>query len=185
MSIRDARREAAIARMADHLLREGLAGARLRPLAEAAGVSDRMLLYYFTDKDELLAATLGQVAARLTGQLDRALPPGARQPFAPLLAEVWAALTSDAVQPFMRLWLDLAAGAARGRQPELAVGSAIADGFLAWIAERLEVKAGADPVASAAAFLATIDGLLLLDAVSGRPLADRAVQALAQALESA
>ena len=54
MNIRNDRREAAIERMADHVLSEGLAAGTLRPLAAAAGTSDRMLLYYFADKDELL-----------------------------------------------------------------------------------------------------------------------------------
>src|SRR5580693_6683546 len=76
MSIRDERREAAIERMADHLLLEGLGAATLRPLAAAAGTSDRMLLYYFSDKDELLSATLQRLAARMTAQLDEAVPIG-------------------------------------------------------------------------------------------------------------
>jgi len=45
MSVRTDRRQAALERMADHLLREGMTGASLRPLAAAAGTSDRMLLY--------------------------------------------------------------------------------------------------------------------------------------------
>ena len=63
MNTRDERREAAIERMADHVLAEGLAAATLRPLAAAAGTSDRMLLYYFADKDELLTATLARISA--------------------------------------------------------------------------------------------------------------------------
>ncbi|MFN9375915.1 MAG: hypothetical protein ACK564_02585 [Novosphingobium sp.] len=44
MSIRDAQREAVIERLAGHLLAHGLARTSLRQLAQAAGVSDRMLL---------------------------------------------------------------------------------------------------------------------------------------------
>ena len=92
VKIRNERREAAIERMADHLLLEGMSAASLRPLAAAAGTSDRMLLYYFADKDELVAATLDRVAARLTAMLDAAIPAGARLIFPELLTAVWGAV---------------------------------------------------------------------------------------------
>ena len=75
--------------MADHLLAAGLTGVNLRALAAAAGTSDRMLLYYFTDKDELLAATLACIAARLTAKLDAAVTAGDLLRFAALLPAVW------------------------------------------------------------------------------------------------
>ena len=170
--------------MADHLLREGLPGASLRPLAAAAGTSDRMLLYYFTDKDELLAATLTRIAERMTASLDQALPPGALQPFDALLGKVWAALGSESVRPFMHLWLDLAAGAARGIEPHRAVAGGIADGFLDWLACRLDVGPEDDRSRSAALLLATIEGLLVLDAVGRRTVADSAVASSPGALDS-
>src|SRR6202034_1512844 len=92
MNVRSDRRQAAIERMADHLLLEGLGAATLRPLAAAAGTSDRMLLYYFADKDDLLSATLHRLAARMTAQLDEAIPIGRLRSFPVLLEEVWAAL---------------------------------------------------------------------------------------------
>lgn len=175
MNIRDDRREAAIERMADHLLREGMAGASLRPLAAAAGVSDRMLLYYFADKQELLTATLERVAMRVTGELDRALPLGEPRPFETLLAEIWAALGSPGVRAFMHLWLDLAAGAARGQEPHRTVAGGIADGFLMWAAVRLAVADEGSRMAEAARLLATIEGALILDAVGRREVADQAI----------
>ncbi len=76
MKISTKRREEIIELIADHLLAEGLGAATLRPMAEAAGTSDRMLLYYFADKGELLTATLTRVAARMVSLLDDAVPSG-------------------------------------------------------------------------------------------------------------
>ena len=45
------KRAALIDKLADHVLADGLLHASLRPLAKAVGTSDRMLLYYFKDKD--------------------------------------------------------------------------------------------------------------------------------------
>ena len=168
MTVRDDRRAAAIDRMADHVLSEGLAAATLRPLAAAAGTSDRMLLYYFADKDDLLAAVLERIAARMLADLDEAIPIDAQLPFAVLLEEVWAVLGSESLKPYMHVWLDLASGAARGLQPHRDVAGQIADGFLAWTAGRLAPQAAGAPPSSAALFMVAIEGMYLLEAI-GRP----------------
>jgi AcrR family transcriptional regulator len=174
MTIRNDRREAAIERMADHVLSEGLGAATLRPLAAAAGTSDRMLLYYFVDKDELLTATLDRIASRMIAQLDRAIPVEPRRPFAVLLEQVWAALATDSLQPFMPLWLDLASGAARGVQPHRDVAGEIADGFLAWVTVRLQPESDRGPPLLAPLFLASIEGMYLLKAIGRGAIADSA-----------
>lgn len=162
--------------MAGHLLHVGLGGASLRPLAAAAGTSDRMLLYYFTDKDDLLAATLGHIAARLARLLDETVGSPAPRPFPALLAELWAAVRSPGLQPYMRLWIELAARASRDEEPYRAIAGQIADGFLAWAAERLHVEREADRAPMAALLLATVDGLALLDAAGRGAMADGAVE---------
>src|ERR1700679_1507390 len=156
MNVRSDRRQAAIDRMADHILSEGLGAATLRPLAAAARTSDRMLLYYFADKDELLTATLDRIAARMVAELDGAIPVEPRRSFAVLLEQVWAAMASESLQPYMPLWLHLASGAARGLQPHRDVAGAIADGFLAWVTIRLQPESDGDPASLAPLFLASI-----------------------------
>jgi AcrR family transcriptional regulator len=179
MNIRDDRREAAIERMADHVLSEGLAAGTLRPLAAAAGTSDRMLLYYFADKDELLTATLNRIATRMIVQLDGSIPVEPRRPFPVLLQQVWAALASESLQPFMPLWLELASGAARGLQPHRDVAGKIADGFLAWVTIRLQPESDGGPASLAPLFLASIEGMYLLMAVGRGTIAESAVSELA------
>jgi len=176
MTIRNDRREAAIERMADHVLAEGLGAATLRPLAAAAGTSDRMLLYYFADKNELLTATLERIATRMMVELDGAIPEQPRGPFPLLLEQVWAAMASESLQPFMPLWLDLASGAARGLQPHRDVAGQIADGFLAWVTIRLQPDSDGEPSSLAPLFLASIEGMYLLKAIGRGALADSAVK---------
>jgi AcrR family transcriptional regulator len=178
MNVRSDRRQAAIDRMADHILLEGLGAATLRPLAAAAGTSDRMLLYYFADKDELLTATLGRIAARMTAELDDAIPVGPLRSFPVMLEEVWKALSSESLKPFMHVWLDLAAGAARGLQPHLDLAGEIAGGFLAWVTSRLQGRSETERAASAALFLTSIEGMYLLEAIGRHGFADSAVTEL-------
>ncbi|QHL90588.1 TetR family transcriptional regulator [Sphingomonas changnyeongensis] len=174
MTMKDDRRDAAIEAMADHLLTHGLAGASLRPLARAAGTSDRMLLYYFGDKDRLLALTLDRIARRLTAILAAALPPGTRLGWAALLGAVWAGMADPALRPFMHLWLDLAAGAARGTEPQRRIAGAIADLFAAWLDERLDLPEG-ESTPAAHHLLAVIEGAMLLDALGRPALAEAAI----------
>ena len=178
MIVREDRREAAVERMADHVLAEGLAAATLRPLAAAAGTSDRMLLYYFADKEELLRATLERIAARMIAQLDAAVPSQPRKPFAQLLEEVRTAMGAPSLQPFMPLWLDLASGAARGLRPHREIAGDIADGFLAWVTVRLELDGNGEASPSAPLFLVLIEGTYLLQAVDRGGLAEAALGTL-------
>ena len=179
MNLRDERREAAIERMADYVLSEGLGAATLRPLAAAAGTSDRMLLYYFADKDELLTATLDRIARRMVVRLDDAIPVEPPRPFPVLLEQAWAALASESLRPFMPLWLELAASAARNLQPHREIAGEIADGFLAWVAIRLEPEGDSEPVSLAPLFLASIEGMYLLEAIGRGNMANSAAIALA------
>jgi AcrR family transcriptional regulator len=154
------RHDALIDRLADHVLAEGLAASSLRPLAKAAGTSDRMLLYYFADKDAVIAAALERVAARMAELLDMAAPPA---PLAPdLLRDHLAPLMQDAsVWPYMRVWLDMAARAAQGDVAIRAVGAQIGQAFLDWLARHLDVPFAERPGA-AARLLIEIEGTVLL-----------------------
>ncbi len=164
-SVRLARRQAAIGRMADHVLAHGLGASGLRALAAAAGTSDRMLLYYFASKDEILAEVLREIAARLLAALDAAFPEPGPLAESALLARLLAALDAPSLAPFMAVWLELAAAAARGAEPHRTIGGAIADGFLAWLGARV---ADPDP-ATPARLLVTIEGVALLAALGRQP----------------
>ncbi len=157
------RREAIIERLADHVLAHGLAGASLRPLARAAGTSDRMLLYYFRDKAELIAAVLTRIAERV-GAVLAAEASAAPLPPAAAAAELVALVTGPRLWPYMAVWLEVATMAARGDPVAGAIGEAIGRGFLAWAASRLDVPE-AERAAKAARLLTTVEGAALLTAL--------------------
>ncbi|OYY91526.1 MAG: hypothetical protein B7Y45_02920 [Sphingomonas sp. 28-66-16] len=170
----DDRRAAIIDRLADHVLAEGLSGSSLRPLAKAAGISDRMLLYYFKDKAEVIAATLDCIAARLTGLLAARRSPQPL-PLDRLRAELVAALMDEALWPYMRVWLDVAAQAAYGDAALHAIGERIGRGFLAWGESQLDSATPEQRAIDAARLLVTIEGNLLLKSLGLEDVARRAV----------
>lgn len=158
----DARRDDLIDRVADYLLANGLDAATLRPLARAIGTSDRMLLYYFPDKQALLAAATARIADRLMTLL--ADVPATPQPPAALTGLLATAARDPALAPYLALWLDIAARAARGDAFWRMQGHALGTGFLAFIATRLDLP-DADRPAAARALLAGIEGGIVLTAV--------------------
>ena len=160
----DERRNAVLDKLADYVLAEGLPASSLRPLAQAADTSDRMLLYYFKDKAELIAATLERVAARLTALLNEHATeePLPYDELAPRLREL---LFVEEMQPYMRVWLEVAALASRGDAFYQAVGARLGRGFLAWGAAQLKCKSPEKRDRDAARLLLMIEGTLLLKSV--------------------
>ena len=176
MTVRETRRAAALDRIADHMLAHGLAPSTLRALGVAAGVSDRMLLYYFAGKDDIVLAALGTIALRLGAVLAQAAPDGIRLEEAVMLTELAAVCRSEALRPYMRVWLELVSLAARGEQPFLSAAGQIADYFIAWVAGRLDIDGDARRTVIATRLIALVDGFVLLDFVGRSASADAALE---------
>ena len=168
---RESRRQELTTKIARYLLETGLPGASLRPLAAACDTSDRMLLYYFDDKEDLLRAALFEVAAGLQGVLDAGI--AGRKPASKLVPEIRALLSSPAIRPYMQLWLEIAARAARSEEPFRSVSKALCAGYQAFIASHL-TGAEAHRDAEAARLLPLIEGWVLLDTIGFPPAADSA-----------
>ena len=154
--------------LGEHLLATGLSRTSVRQLAAAAGISDRMLLYYFTDKSEALSEAMGHVAGRLGGWLDAAMPFGLRLPPDRLLAATARIVTEPEVRPFMALWMEGIAAAGRGEAPYAEIAGQVTGGFLTWIDARLDLAMDVDKRrATVGLILATVDGLALLEVGAG------------------
>lgn len=166
MAKRDQQRELVAGRLAAHLLDTGLTQTSLRQLAKAAGVSDRMLLYYFADKTEVLAAATTQIAAQSVVGLAEALPEGAKLPPHQLIMLATQLTSGPDMRRFMRLWVEMIGAAAKGEEPFVAISAQVLGGFRQWLAARLEVPEGTDHAAVAGAIIALIDGLALVEICS-------------------
>ncbi|MEO1135242.1 MAG: TetR/AcrR family transcriptional regulator [Pseudomonadota bacterium] len=157
------KRADATRRLAAHLLKTGLSQTSLRQLATAAGVSDRMLLYYFDSKADALASALGAIAGELTGTLEAAIPEGRKLPPAEMIKATSGLIRAPETKAFFYLWTETVAAAARGEEPYRTIANAIAEGFLIWIESRLSGGDTKARRATAAMILAMIDGLALLE----------------------
>ncbi len=130
------KRDAILERLADFVLAEGVEAATLRTMAAAAGLSDRMLLYYFKDKDEILTALLAELSERFEAALDSQRMEKALRKDA-LHTALDAVVLDDALWPLLRLRLELATKVARQEAPFAAAGHAMAGAFHQWIEGQL------------------------------------------------
>lgn len=160
----DTRRAEIIQRLTDYVLTEGLSAASLRPLAKAAGTSDRMLLYYFADKAEIITAVLEQISARLVELISQRTA-SEPLPLDELRGQLAAVLFEDALWPYMRIWLDVAARAAMGDAYYRAVGEQIGRGFLEWGKAQLKSENAAQLEIDAARLLVSMEGMLFLKSI--------------------
>ncbi|MFN3451125.1 MAG: TetR/AcrR family transcriptional regulator [Sphingorhabdus sp.] len=160
----DTRRADIVERLTAYVLAEGLSASSLRPLAKAAGTSDRMLLYYFRDKSEIITAVLEQISAQL---VERIAERTATEPLPvdALRRQLAGILFEDALWPYMRIWLEVASRAAMGDAYYRAVGKQIGRGFLEWGKAQLQSDNEAQRDVDAARLLVSIEGMLFLKSI--------------------
>lgn len=178
MSGRQKQRERVEAAVAAHLLQTGLAKTSLRQLAQAAGVSDRMLLYYFADKAEALACATQRVAAELAGHVAGAIKADERLPVIALLREAVAVTTRPDTRPYMRLWVEIVAAAARKEAPFVEIADQVMAGFQQWAEHHLDIDDPEERQSVAAMAIALIDGIAIVDICRGAALAGQAADAI-------
>jgi AcrR family transcriptional regulator len=170
-------RETLLPLLAGHVLQHGLADASLRPLARAAGTSDRMLIYHFGSKDALVAALLEHLAGMFAGALDSAFPKQ-RSPSRRACAQTVYAITGEpAFVPFFRVWWDIVAGCSDGNAAYLEAAGRMMDVLLDWVVDHLPTD-DPDPQAGARAVLTAIEGAQMLRAVGRGDVAQAGLAAL-------
>ena len=133
--VRQNRRDTALELIVDYVLAHGLSNANLRALADAVGTSDRMLLYYFKDKNDLMLAAFERIVERQSALLDTILPEG-RQPFEVLLAQMWKILKARDYAPYMRIWYDALGRASQGEEIYRTMASRVIDIWFKWFEPR-------------------------------------------------
>jgi AcrR family transcriptional regulator len=159
---RRARRAELIPKIADVLLERGVAQIPLRELAQRLGTSDRMLLYYFDDKADLVRCSLDEVNMRLAAGLAGAFAREKSSP-ADLIAAAMPLLISTAMAPHMNVWADISARGGRGEAPFEDIARSTVDLWLRWLEERLDVEPGESVKDAAAAILTIVEGARLIE----------------------
>lgn len=160
--------------MALHVLDNGLSDASLRPLAKAAGTSDRMLIYHFGNKEALIGALLDYLAQAYSAALDEAMPGGRAGSRAECVQLIAVATRGPKFAPYLALWWQIVAEAARGNETYLSAGQGIMRTLLQWVVEFVPQGDG-DAAGTARQVLALVEGAQMLDAIGCSDIADAAL----------
>ena len=132
--------------------------------ADVAGVSDRMLIYYFETKEALLSQVLQAIATGFTVQLDALL--GSHLRCATVLRHELLELGgTPQFRAVIQLWFEVVGLAARGQEPFATSAQAIATNWLGWIERRLDVSERDQ----ALTLFAEIEGRLMLSLLMVEP----------------
>jgi AcrR family transcriptional regulator len=176
------RREELAQAATDYVLSHGLMGLSLRPLAAELGTSDRMLLYHFEGKDDLVATVLRVSNDRSVAEI-RALP--ASSDVRRAVLDLWALLSSPRLARCQRMYVEASALGLFGLEPYASVVREANQVWLAALADHLVASGTArDRAPRAVALLdAALMGFQLdLPLDGGDPVQEQAVQDLADAV---
>ncbi len=85
-----------------YLVKNGLTGLSLRPLAKALGCTPRVLLYHFGSKEKMVIEVLAQVRERQRTAFDQVEAPS----FAEACLRVWERMSAPDSEPLFRLFFE-------------------------------------------------------------------------------
>jgi AcrR family transcriptional regulator len=164
--------EGAIAAACD----DGLSQLTFGRLAKRLGISDRIVVYYFPSKDDLITEVLVALGSTLQAALVTTFSAPPPDHLA-LLRAVWPELARPEADPVFALFFEAAGLAAAGREPYRTLVPELVDRWIGWAAGHIS-GTPARRRREAAAAVATIDGLLILRQLAGPETADLAARAI-------
>ena len=155
---------------------DGLSNLTFGRVAKRLGISDRVVVYYFPSKDDLV----GDVLLAMGSKLQETLAPAFAAPaedHLELLGTAWPILATAEADPVFALFFEASGLAATGREPYSTLLPQLVEAWIAWAAEFVR-GTPARRRAEAEAAIAVVDGLLLLRQLAGPTAARRAARTI-------
>lgn len=153
----DDRRKEIVDAVAQHLVMEGFRNSGLRALAKSIGISDRMVMYYFETKDDLIAAAISSIGESLAEGMEQSLPPGLSTAPQILKALLGQEQTVE-VKAILQLWFEIVGLAIRGDEPYKTTASLL----LSSTEDRIRKRLRSGQKHRAREVLASLEGELMI-----------------------
>ena len=153
---------------------DGLSQLTYGRVAKRLEISDRVVVYYFPSKDDLVSEVLVAVGA----QLQQTLQPAFGSPASDhleLLRAAWPILAQADADAVFALFFEANGLAAAGREPYRTLVPQLVDAWITWAAEFFQ-GTPAQRRTEAETAIALLDGLLLLRQLAGPEAAARAAR---------
>ena len=155
---------------------DGLSQVTYGRVAKQLGISDRIVVYYFPSKEDLVSEVLVSVGLKLQQALEPAFSSPARDHLE-LLRAAWPIMARAEADTIFALFFEASGLAASGREPYRTVVPQLVEVWIDWAAEYVH-GAPTQRRAEAEAAVAVLDGLLLLRQMAGGAAADRAAKTI-------
>ena len=155
---------------------DGLSQLTFGRLARRLGVSDRVVVYYFPSKTELIVSVLTLLGERLQGVLARAFTEKGGDHLE-LARAAWPVVATPESDPLFGVYFEAIGLASAGVEPFHGLAGRLLEGWVGWLSDFFDGSRGRRR-AEAEATLALLDGLLLMRQLAGGPAADRAATLL-------
>jgi AcrR family transcriptional regulator len=145
-------------------------------VAKHLGINDRIIVYYFPSKEDLVGDVLLAMGMQLQETLAPAFAASASDHIA-LLRAAWPILAHADADPIFALFFEATGLAAAGRDPYRTLMPQLVDMWIAWAAEFVPGTPRQRRTEAETA-IGVLDGLLLLRQVAGAAPADRVAKRL-------
>jgi AcrR family transcriptional regulator len=158
-------------------MEEGLSQLTFGRLAKRIGISDRMVVYYFPTKDDLIGEVLVSLGAQLQELLERAF--GTERLSADELGRrAWPILTTSNADRIFGVFFEVAGQAAAGIEPYKKFAPILVDSWVEWMLPYIEGTNKTVRRKRTLGLVAQLDGLLLLRQLAGASAANTAASQL-------
>jgi AcrR family transcriptional regulator len=160
---------------------DGLSQLTFGRVAKRLGISDRVVVYYFPSKDELVTDVLTAVGGQLQETLEPVFGPPATD-YLELVRAAWPVVATPDADAVFALFFEANGLAAAGREPFRTLVPQLVEAWIAWAAEFFQ-GTPAQRRTEAEAAIALLDGLLLVRQLAGPTTADRVATRLGVKVE--
>jgi len=155
---------------------DGLSQLTFGRVAKRLGISDRVVVYYFPSKDELVSDVLVAVGTQLQQTLEPVFGSPAAD-YLELVRAAWPVVAQPDADAVFALFFEANGLAAAGREPFRTLVPQLVDAWITWAAAYFQ-GTPAQRRTDAETAIALLDGLLLLRQLAGPTVAERAATRL-------
>lgn len=143
------------------VLRDGIANLTYRKVANELSCSDRMVVYYFPTKNDLVMAAVVSLSQEMQALLEKAFGDDRRLPDE-LVEIAWPVLTRKSGDQIFKVFLEVIGLSASGVEPFNHIAPAILEAWVTWLSPRVLARSEQACRQQALGVMAKIDGLLLI-----------------------
>lgn len=152
-----------LSRIARFILANGINESSLKKMAEAAETSDRMLMHYFKDKEEIMTLALKSISQELISLLTN--DPTLCLDFEEFISFIYHAVSDARMKPYLNLWFELIHLGSNEKEPYWSISKEIGETYWQWLLHTYNPSISVGKEQMVALIYAITEGFVFLDKI--------------------